>query len=310
MWINKDKLMDLPNVKINKTVNQHQYLMERAEDILTLEYEKTWSEWQMLGVSNVSVMPVTHVNLGERKMKGTTLAYKFLGNVDKVLKNPGQCVIDYLVYECQTHDRMKHWTREKLIKYFGKAAIVKGISTKEIIQWAKDNNYVNVFAMDPFMETFVTHTCSTTTSYMSLCFIVNNDHCYAILDQKYKLEIARKHRIDLGDFMFNVKYNDYEYIKTKNMFLILQKIRDTQKQIILIEKDDLCEIASELMVETESMMINVKFSGSKLLALEHPVTKQIIISAEEHDLRKKICDDIFEEIECEQFKFKINHGHK
>ena len=43
--------------------------------MLMRDFEKTWSEWQMQGVGNASVMSVSKVDLGSRKMKVTTLGH-------------------------------------------------------------------------------------------------------------------------------------------------------------------------------------------------------------------------------------------
>jgi hypothetical protein len=306
VYLQKEKLIDAPNIKISKKVNKRTFLMNLADKVLEEEFKGKWSEWYLEDVKNIFIVPLTKVDLMKRKMKGATLAYKFLGNIEKINKNPGQCVIDYLVYECQVHNRMKHWTRPKLIKYFGESCLLTGISTEDIIRWARESGYVNVFALDPFMETFTTYTCPMEVhSNMTLCFIMNNDHCYAILDKQQKFDIARKHHIDLGDFMFDIKYDDYDYIKTKTIRHIMDRLKNAtnQKKIVLLENDDLCELASELMIDTDTMIINTKFSGSRLVAFEHPTTKQILIAAEDHDERKAVCEAMYQEIECEQLKF-------
>ena len=59
------------------------------------------------------------------------------------------------------------------------------------MNWAKENGKINVFALDPFLNTFMTYTTDGHIN-MSLCFIMNNDHCYAVLDKDQKFEIAQK----------------------------------------------------------------------------------------------------------------------
>src|SRR2546421_1459937 len=136
--LRKEKLIDAPNIKISKKVNKRQFLMDLADKVLEEEFKGKWSEWYLEDVQNIFIVPLTKVDLMKRKMKGATLAYKFLGNLEKINKNPGQCTIDYIVYECQNHLRMKHWTRPKLIKYFGESCLLTGISTEEIIRWARE----------------------------------------------------------------------------------------------------------------------------------------------------------------------------
>ena len=62
--------------------------------------------------------PISSAQINNHKMKGTDLAYKFLGNVQDVNINKGQCVLDYILYEAQQKG-MKSITRPYLINYFG-----------------------------------------------------------------------------------------------------------------------------------------------------------------------------------------------
>lgn len=51
-------------------------------------------------------------------MKGTILAYKFLGDIEKINKNPGECVLDYILHQTKDIRGLKHINRPFLIKVF------------------------------------------------------------------------------------------------------------------------------------------------------------------------------------------------
>ena len=113
----------------------------------------------------------------------------------------------------------------------------------------------------------------------------------------------------MSGFVFTVKYDNYEYIKTHNVNLIMKNLKTNQKKIILLENDDLCEVASSLMFETDTMIVNTKFSGSQLSAFEHPITKQILIAAEEHDNVDLFAMRCSRRSIMNNSNSKTNHGH-
>lgn len=95
--------------------------------------------------------------------------------------------------------------------------------------------------------------------YLSLCFIVNNSHCYPILNDELKKQITQKHRIDLKDFMYNITYDDCKYISSKDNLNISKLMKQTDKKVILLEINDLCYLASYLMGGMGKFIYNTNF---------------------------------------------------
>jgi hypothetical protein len=52
------------------------------------------------------------------------------------------------------------------------------------------------------------------------------------------------------------------------------------------------------------MVTHTDFNGSNLRSFIHPVTEQVIISAEDYKQRKVVCSEMFEMFACETFKWK------
>jgi hypothetical protein len=291
-------------IVIKKRGHLWPYAMKKATQWMTENY-RDFSEWQIIGLLNVNVLPITSAELRQRRLKGTSLAYKFLGNLQTLEKNPGQCVIDYLLNICQTTERMKHWTRPQLTKYFGDECVENGISTDQIIEWAKSTGHVNVYALDPFKETFASHKCDRTVNiYCTLCFIVNNDHLYAIIDPELVREAATKNRIDLGDFQFNVNISDHFYAGTTNPAVLAAELHTVSQQVILSEMEDLCEVAQLVIRSTNKMIEHTNFMGSQMTGFQHPETGHVILSASGYKERKHVADMLLESLHCDNFVFK------
>lgn len=307
VWVTREKL--LPDgkdaqVKIAKKIALYAYCEAKANEYLDDDIQ--FSEWELIKVKDIMATKIERFTLARKKVFGTKLAYKFLGDVQKINKNPGQCVLDFILYECQGKLGLAKVTRESLVKFFGKDCQTEGVNTDQVIEWAKSIGYVNVYALDPYMQTFKTYHTEADHHSLALCFIINNDHAYPIIDPNMKASIASKGRIDMKDFMYDVKYDNYYYISSTSPKFILDKIRGggVQDKVILVELDNLCLLANNFIKETGLMIWGTNWIGCRLVSFQNPETGQIILSATEHDVRKAVCQDMFQEINCENFKFK------
>lgn len=255
--------------------------------------------------------PINKTNLNNVNMRNTSLAYKFLGDLTKIQKNKGECVLDYLVYKCSTTERFKHWTREKLINYFGKDCPKFGISTAKIGNWARDCGDVSVNAINGMNRVFFY--IHPEKSRMSLTFIVNNEHCYPIMDKEYVRSICQNQRLDLEDFKFNLKFDTCEYVKADELadskIFMNSKFKDLCKgtlgdsKVILIDSNSLSDLITGVCKETNLMVYNMKMDNYKVLAFEHPESKQVYVSAPEYTIRQNICKVLFDKYKVDAFHF-------
>lgn len=222
-----------------------------------------------------------------------------------VKRSNGDCVIQYIVDECQRTPRLKYVTRPYVVSFFGKNCLTDGISTEQIIKFAKHIGYSNVYALDPFFHTFDTYTCSRDTKInLVLTFVVNNGHCYPILDKSLKHEIAKKHRIDLKDYLHELSFKDYDYLETscdKNQFL--QLTTNKLKDIVLVNSNDLSSLASHIITNTGYIIEVCHFYGPHLASFEHPQTKQIIVAAQDLVQRRTICQEMYDQLNCWNLNF-------
>ena len=82
-------------------------------------------------------------------------------------------------------------TEKKIVKLLGSKK--KGYTTNDIIELAKTSKYISVHALTPMLEVFLHHQAEEHTR-INLCFIVNNQHCYPIIDKIFKNQIINKNK--------------------------------------------------------------------------------------------------------------------
>ena len=270
------KVTSILNTSINKIKKNIQYYAEQEVEIdIHYDTDMTYGKFSELQIKAIGSKNISAIKLGHKKH-----SYKFLENADKVNINEGECVIDYILYELAGKHGFKKLNRESLIKEF------KGllVSTNQIIEWAKKYNNLSIYAIDPLMKVFNQHKANHHD--YTLCFIVNNNHLYPILDSDTKQSIAQSGKLKLNDYKFNVSYDSFEYYSSiENNF-------STEKNVILIEDDMSRNIILELMEtvqnQTMKMIDNIKFNNGKPIAFRHPETNQVYEVTTKFDDRKNI----------------------
>ena len=288
-----EKYVTSKDIPVSKAVNK---LIDKHTD----EYYAYASNFE-IDVKNIKVAPFVKADLKDAKMKQTKLAYDLLGNVNEINKNDGQCVLDYILYECSKVAGLKKVNRQSLIKFFGEDCITNGISTNQIINWAKHMENVTVHALNPFMNQFASHT-ATKSNYASLCFIVNNNHCYPIVDTAMKKSIAENKSLEVSKLVFKVLYDDYEYVG-KAITPELIKGTATTKKVVLVETMNLIDLIQKIGAQCNEIVYNMKFNKSKVVMFEHPISKQIYVATDDFEARKKVSEDMKNMTNIHDFTF-------
>jgi hypothetical protein len=251
-------------------------------------------------ILQIKVAPFNKVLLENIPMKGTKLCYKLLGDIKNINVNDGECVLDYILYEAHQTGKFKKLTRYSLVQYFGEKCLTYGVTTKQIIDWAKYMGNISVHALNPFLKQFASHI--EKKNDLSLCFIVNNNHCYPIVDKTMKKSIAEKKCLELQAILFKFNYDNYDYFSTVSDELI--KGNASQKPVILIETHNLLEIVQKIGSETNQVVLNMKFDKSKVSMFQHPISNQVYVASQDFELRKKVCEDMLNETNIVDFTFK------
>lgn len=222
--------------------------------------------------------------LADRKMGELKINYSCISNADKINVNKGQCGIDYLLYELKGKHGFKSLSRDGLIKYFG----CEQITTNQIIEFAKQYNTLSVYAVDPLRQVFVKHIAKD--ARFSLCFIVNNNHLYPIIDPSTKSSVSHANKLILDDYKFNVNYDDIQYIENADL------VQTNESKVILFreneDKDIIKVMMARVMEETELNIDFIKFHNCAPVAFQNPATQQVYEVTSNYYERKRIIDNL------------------
>ncbi len=260
------------------------YESEEAQGILNGK-----SNWTFVSYVSIDIVEVTKSNLANVPMLGTRWHYKLLGDLDKINIDKGKCVPDYLLHEFSLHKKyFKYMNEKRIIRLLGGEK--KGYTVNDIIELAKTSKYISVHALSPMLEVFSHYTAEEHTR-INLCFIVNNDHCYPILDSTFKKQIIYKNKLELGDFTFDIIYDDHSYYSTESEFMRADRTVHPREQrsVCLVDTHNLFNLAHRVMSETGNIIQGMKFYYSKLIRFEHP-DGTIVEVAPDYHLRKEVCE--------------------
>ena len=256
----------------------------------------------IVSVTNLKIVPLANHDLRKSRMKATGLMYKFLDSIKKEGLLSGQCVIDYMYEELEGKHFFKKLLKSDLFAYFGEECRQSGISTDEIIKFAKDKGHITVYALDPFRE--VVSSYIAPDARVTLSFICNNNHCYGIVKNEFKNLIRSTNKLDLMEFTFNVTDASHIYTELTKVEEIAGLEVPSDKQMVLCELDNLMALAAYITNKTSILVYNYSFSGSNITAFEHPTTKVIYASAPQYKERKYMCDELTRKHGLIDFHFK------
>lgn len=282
----RTKQFNFRTPKIGKSQITKLYLDEGSDKyvkVFVTDYDKLIDE---LGVSDIQITELSKTSLSSQPMGNKQIKYsnRILEKGDDINMNQGECVIDYLLYELGGKPGFKSINRKSLIKYFNGTEV----TTSQIIEFVKQYNTVSMYAIDPLGKVFEKHIASD--KKYSLCFVMNNNHLYPILDADTKKSIAMTNKITLQDYKFIPSYDNIQFIRK---YKSIDQI-DNEKSVILINDIDdvLLNIMDDVIKSTGLMITNIKFHAGKPIAFQHPKTLQIFEVTEDYYERKQIVNDL------------------
>ena len=295
--VNRSRDFHIPLKSVSrKQLKNQNYINQLAEEYVQfndedgISYEESLGNVSSSGVSYTSSsgMGMSRVAMGAKKH-----SIKMLESADAVNVNEGECVIDYILYELAGKHGFKNITRQSLIKYF-KGTVA---TTDQIISFSQQYDTLSIYAIDPLNNVFNKHVAAD--HRYSLCFVVNNNHLYPVLDANLKKSIALSGKIELNDYKFNVNYDDYQYIHDDN-----ESVDETKKVILMREYQDsnnqevdiYSKIKYAMTIERANgksyIVDNVKFQNGRITAFMDPVTNVIYETTTDFVERKLIIDGL------------------
>ena len=256
--------MNVTNIDINDTTNNgniqtHTYNDVQKEEKLNNEY---------------------------KEFKQKRIEYKTLQNINnKIIKQRDNfCLLDYLLYEflnCENHFRGINL--QTLIEQFKQLNIDvnDGISINDLRKFIV-NFYpqVSFYCLLPTMDVIEYYNAKDECgkSILNLTFIINNNHCYPIINKETKEQVARYKMLKLDNLKPNndLFSHDMRFININATNLIYNK--DFRKLIkgelerdkIYLLEIDLSNVISYVIKETGYLPEFINISHSKIKSFYHP----------------------------------------
>lgn len=265
------------------------------------------------------IFEVKERNITEERNREKSLQVKLLSEINKGLnlkQRDGYCAFDY-IYEALRGQRgfRRNWTKERLAREFEDLSIdwKKGLSIKDIDLWVKKcTSSVGYYALGPHREVIQQYVPPRENGSRSLdrvlCFMINNNHLYPILEKETKKWITKTKELPLKPIQWQVKYSPQSWelvnidkMRRKQYKQYKKLIRGEfkpEKSVILIESEyfDLGEIMADIINETNYHIEYVKINESKFRSFVHPVSEQIFELSTGFKERKQAAETLTKEI--------------
>lgn len=174
---------------------------------------KTWSANSEVVLADVSnsyqtmqifdMDDIEYEDFMDLQMQAVKFLYNKASAGQEVSAVPGHCVLDYILWEYHNAEtsKRKGVTRDDLIDEFRAVGAWKdaatpegdasGLTTRQILAWARARKDVSVYALDMFWRVCRHHVAEDKTR-ICLFFMCNNRHCYPLLDRSMRASITRR----------------------------------------------------------------------------------------------------------------------
>ena len=288
------------DIRISPSATERSKIYKAFEIYIKKSFEAS-SPPELISWKNVLIVNLEQsnrarlINVGMGRINMAYVDFKDLPS--EFVSADNKCVVDYLMYESASSGR-KRWTRSYLDGKLGHMP-----STQDIIDFAVEEGDISVYALDMFLNIFAQH--KPEKQQMSLFFICNNKHLYPILDQSIRKSITVKGRVDFEDM--KLQFKDFE----KEAVALATPDSDMlsmDNKHIIVETDNLKEIAVKVMKNTNTNISSWKIFNHKVVGFKHPIKDQMFSAGEDYDNRKMVCDNEFAENSLADFKF-VNQGY-
>lgn len=263
-------------------------------------------ELKRVKFNTVRMLENKQINLKDVPMKGQPIQYNSLGVNTNIKK--GLCVIDFIYRELKDKKYFKTLTYEKLKIDF--PFYKNGITTSEIINWAKDKKYISVYAVDPFMKLFDSYIADD--AFYSLVFLCNNNHCYPITDEEQRQQIFKSKSINIKKLEYHIEDTEsYIYVdNVKDSYDKLVNGHYNQKLILIdCDKNDITmyELVNDIIKHSNTMIETIHFDSDKRVSA-FMYRKKVYVNAPDYEKRKDIVDKLHKQLEINELKFN-NHSY-
>jgi hypothetical protein len=103
----------------------------------------------------------------------------------------------------------KKYTRQQFLSEIGPEYIL-GLSAREILDWAQKKKTVSCYVLNPFGEVISPEISKHVE--LLLVFMINNKHCFPVVNQELKRFVSKTKCLDLAPQIFNTaNFDSSEY---------------------------------------------------------------------------------------------------
>lgn len=199
------------------------------------------------------------------KMFGGVMNYNFSEEYDNIRGNNGRCVLDYLMHELSTVQRIgkNKKSQAALMKVLKMNKPTDGADVEGLINFVMGcRPYLNLYVFDPCGDLY--KKIRGSESEKSLCFIINNYHLYPILQSSIKKSICVKEKFDLCDYSFNVNYDNHDYVAN-----YLAALKSDKKVILVPSYVDFNKFDMNIQNENFRITTSYQYSNGSISAFEN-----------------------------------------
>ena len=218
------------------------------------------------------------------------------------------CVVDYVWDQVRGKHGFKTYTYEKLKKeIYNYVEEGDMINTQELINWLNNcHDNVSLHAFDSRYSRFITHNCKNTRSNVSLVYVVKDRHCYPITDEKLKLIASKVNNgcDNLLKYMSELKWTRrHEKVTKLKSISEMYDINKDDHIIVLPESAKINDAIKIYSTNNNFYFEYLHWNNNGILDgfIDH--NKNMYLLNEEYDIRKAICDKLFETYKTYDFKW-------
>ena len=214
------------------------------------------------------------------------------------------CVIDYVWDQVRDKRGFKTYTRQiedEIYKFVFEGEM---INTEELINWAKNcHTNVSVHAFDARYRKFITNT--NNCSDISLVYLVKDNHCYPITDEKLKLVASKANQGGCNDLL---KYmSDMKWRRRHVNVIQMDSIHDIYEMnkenhiIVIPEGVNMREAINRYCENNKYYVEYLHWNNNGTLDgfIDH--NKNMYLLNDEYNIRKRIYNKLFNRYRTEDF---------
>jgi hypothetical protein len=220
-----------------------------------------------------------------------TLADKCCPDDAKIQVTPGQCVINGLFCMMKATKHYAGITEQKLIREIG----TNTPSVDQLERWLssdkyKYRDYVSMNIIDPLNRKLFRHVARKNT-VVTITAKVNNQHFYLITQTALREQMKNKEYLDLTLLRIRAELTEHNFEYCDDV----SRLVTSDMPYILCETTDLSDQLKKIQSATKTLVNEVSFHHTRVMAFEHPVTNQMYIAAPKFEQRKDAAEVLFKD---------------